>query len=452
MNPKSVLLAVTSLLIFAACGGGSSLPEPTGKADIRAINAIERSPAISFRIEELTLANIEYRQNSVTSSYDDFVYNLNFDVVIAGDNQATRIASTSIDTQAGQDYTLLLSGTIAAPTVTVWESAIRTFDTGASVFQTRFAHTASSVGAVDYYLAAEGVVPVLGEAVASSLNFADITAPADFESGDYVLTITTAGDPLDILYTSDPLNFPAQRILIITPFDGDASNTAPIIVRALGAFASTFTLPDSDYPSTIEFLHASPDLGISDIYEDEALTIQLAQNHDYQQLTAPIPVPVSEEEHTYRYTPAGDTASVTLEATLSIVPGFKVRSIAAGLAGAYTTPFSVPDRRPIDTAGKVSVYHTSNNFAFINFYLAERDEPLDTQAPFRAGIAYAFPTDTAFIVPGSYDLYAREFGATEILAGPIPLDIALGDVYEVLAFDNVADPAVLDLQLNDLLQ
>ena len=447
MNQKSVLLAVASLLLVAACGSGSGLPVPTGKASFRAINAIENSPGILFKLEESTLSSVEFQGSSVTSSFDDFTYNLNFDVVFLGDNQATRVASTSIESQADQDYTLLLTGTTAAPAVTVWESTVRTFDVAATVFQARFAHAASSVAVVDYYLAADGVVPVLGDAVASSLNFTEITAPADFESGDYVLTITTAGDPMDILYASEPVTISAQRVLIITPFDGDAVNTSPIVVRALGATGTSFSMPDSNFPSTIEFLHGSPDLGNSDIYADEGLTTLIAQMHDYQQLTAAIPV--ASGEQIFRYTPAGSIAAVSIEAPVTIVTGFKYRITASGLSGAYSTPVTVPDRRPVDTAGKLSVFHTSNNFPFVDFYLLDRDEVLDGQLPFRAGVPPNFAVDAVRISPGSYDLYVRETFLTEVLAGPIQLNIAFGDTWEILGFD-AADPAILDVRLNDL--
>ncbi|MCH9693238.1 MAG: DUF4397 domain-containing protein [Gammaproteobacteria bacterium] len=451
MNQKSVLLAIASLLITTACGSGSGLPEPTGKANFRAINAIERSPPVAFRIEELTVANVPFQEASATSSYDDFSYRFNFDVVFAGDNAATRIASRSIDTQANQDYTLLLGGTIASPTVTVWETAARTFDVGATVFQARFGHTASSVGAVDYYLAAAGVAPVLGSEVASSLSFGEITAAADFETGDYVLTITTAGDPVDVLYTSDPVTILSQRALIITPFDGDAGDPAPIVVRALGSLSASFGMPDSSIQSTVEFLHGSPDLGNSDIYDDEGLTNLVVQNHDYQQTSAAIPLATGDQ--TFRYVPVtapgGGTPAVSLEAEITAVAGVRYRITASGLSGAYTTPVTVPDRRPLDTAGKLGVFHTSNNFEFLDYFLVARDEVLDAQAAFRTGIQTNMTVDTALIPPGSYDLYIREFGQSEVLAGPIELNLDIGDVYELLAFDTT-DPSILNAQLNEL--
>jgi len=453
MNLKLVLLAVASLIIIAACGSGSGLPDPTGKANFRAINAIERSPAVSFKIEEFSLGNIEFQDASTTSSYDDFDYMLNFDVVFAGDATETRIISQFIDTQADQDYTLLLSGTIAAPTITVWETPVRTFDTGATVFEARFAHAASAAAtldydSVDYYFAADGVVPVMGEAVASSLTFTDITAPAEFETGDYVLTITTAGDPADILYTSDPVTITPQRNLIINLFDGSAVSTAPVLAHALGAVGSSILMPDSSFLSTIEFLHGSQELGSVDIYDDEGLTMLVAQNHDYQQSTGPIVVESGPQ--TFRYTPTGMIAPVSIEATVTVLPGFRYRITAAGLTDEFTATFSLPDRRPIDTGGKLSSYHTSDNFEFVNFYIISRGEILDAQTPFRVGLPAAVTSEAAAILPGSYDLYLREFGETEILAGPIALDIANGDVYEVLGFDSLVDPAILDVQLNAL--
>ena len=41
-------------------------------------------------------------------------------------------------------------------------------------------------------------------------------------------------------------------------------------------------------------------------------------------------------------------------------------------------------------------------------------------------------------------MYLTVSGEKTIIAGPVPLTIALGDVFEYLSFDNV-DPAIADL-------
>ena len=55
------IVAALAVLMLAACDTGSSLPEATGKASIRAINAMPASPEFRFLIEERTLAFVAYK-------------------------------------------------------------------------------------------------------------------------------------------------------------------------------------------------------------------------------------------------------------------------------------------------------------------------------------------------------------------------------------------------------
>ena len=230
------LLACAGSLLLGACVNESSLPVATGKASVRAINASEASPEIVFLIEERALGQISYNSMSSLQVYDDLAYTFNFDIRYAAESGTHRNASQAISFVADQDYTLLISGTLANASITVWETALRTFDSDATVFQANFAHASSLLGTVDYYFAAPGIDPVMGAAVAT-LSFGEAAPPADFETGDYVMIITTAGDPGDVLYTSIQTNFGIASVVTILPFDGDADDNAPVLVRAM-AWAS----------------------------------------------------------------------------------------------------------------------------------------------------------------------------------------------------------------------
>lgn len=443
MKQTVLLLALAGALLLGACVGDSKLPVATGKANIRAINAIMASPNISFKIEERAIGDVGYKNVSSQGRYDDLDYTFNFEVFFAGDAAPTRIASQHIDFIADQDYTLLISGTLTSPVVTLWETADRIFDADDTVFQARFAHTSNTLGTVDYYLAAAGVTPVTGEEVAT-LSFGEITDPIDFESGPYVITITTAGDPLDILYTSDESQILARSNLIITPFDGDADDVAPVVVRALSTLGTAFTLPDSSYPATVEFLHASPDLGTSDIYDDETLLSQVVSGHSYLDLTAEIPFAAG--DRTFRYTPAGTTAAITLESTLAAASGVRYRFVALGASGTYSTAALIPARRPIETFAKILLFQTSNNFSALDFYFVGVGETIDDVLPFRSEIGSGLQIPAAGLAAGSFDIYVTDSGAKDILAGPVQIDVVLGDVVDIVVFDTI-DPAMLDIQI-----
>ena len=441
MKRIALLLAFSAAFLLGACSGESKLPSPTGKASISAINAIYGSPSINFLIEERSLGSIAYKSTSIAANYDDLEYHFNFDAFLAGDNLATRIASQNIDLTADQQYTILVNGTLAAPILTVWETALREFTDTDTVFQARFAHTSSTLGNIDVYFASAGVAPVLGEQVAT-LSLNDISTPLDFEAGDYVVTLTSSGDPADILFQSQATTMLSRTKLIIAPFDGDANDTSPIVVRGLGESGGAVAFHDPLYPSTLQFLHAAGDLGISDVYDDEALTSQVLAAHDHTQLTADMPLTTG--EYDFFYTPAGDTAAVTLTTSIGIVDGAHFRVIATGTGGVYSTTNIALDRRSVTTTAKLNVFNSSSNFDFTNLYIVDAGESIEGAIPFRIGlISRAFNPSFA-LNAGSFDVYLTGVTDAEIIAGPYRLDAAIGDVIDMVIFDT-ADTAVLDI-------
>ncbi len=442
MKQTVLLMTLAATALLVACTGESNLPVATGKANVRAINAIITSPNISFKIEERGISDVAYMGVSAQGRYDDLDYTFNFDVFFAGDTTNTRIASLHIDFIADQDYTLLISGTLTSPVITLWESTDRTFVQGDTVFQARFAHTSYTLGAVDYYFAAPGVAPVTGQQVAT-LSFGEITGPIDLETGLYVITITTAGDPLDILYTSAESQILAQSDLIITPFDGDADDVAPVIVRALSTLGTAFSMPDTSFPATVEFLHGSFDLGPSDIYDDEALLSQVTADHGYRDLTAEIPFVAG--DYTFRYTPAGDTTVVTLEGNQSVTSGTRYRFVALGAAGVYSRASVVLNRRQVDTLVKLLLFLTSSNFAAVDIYVVDAGEPITDTLPFLSAIPTGQQIPALGLAAGSFDIYVTDVATQDILAGPVQIDVVLGDVVDLVMFDT-ADPAVLDIE------
>ncbi len=433
------------MLITAACGGDSQLPEATGKASIRAINAIKTAPDVAFRIEERTILEVGYQKSSNLAEYDDLDYTFNFDVRYTGEDSPRRIASQYIDFVADQEYTLLLSGTLANPELTLWEIAQRDFAADETLFQLRFSHNSEFLGLtdLDFYLAPIGVIPAAGEAV-SSVAFGDLSPPMDIEAGTYVLTITSANDAADILYTSDEINFAATTNLIISPFDATSSRTSDFTVHILGSQAGSTEIADSTTQATVQFLHASYDLDTVNIYDDELLTSQVLADHMYTDLSPEIPI--SAGDNTFRYTPTTGSP-VLVQGDLLAVAGVRYRFLVAGVNTAFATTALIPDTRSLETTAKLLVAQASNNFDYMEFYIVDSGEMVDDTNRLERILTASFPNIAAGLPAGDYDIYVTDFEPTDILAGPIPLSVVLGDVVDIMIFDDPMDPAVLDLQI-----
>ena len=157
-HKSSILLAAAAALLAAGCGGDPNLPEATGKGNVRAINAIPTSSDIVFLIEAFDLGSIDYQGATAPDPYDDLSYTFNFEAFYAGDSARRLVASRDVDIVADRDYTFLLTGTLANPSITLLDTEQRSFNDTDTVFAARFAHTSAALGALDYYFADPAVV------------------------------------------------------------------------------------------------------------------------------------------------------------------------------------------------------------------------------------------------------------------------------------------------------
>ncbi len=441
MRRTTITLILVSALAVSGCSD-SSLPNATGKGNIRAINAIKTSPEVAFLIEETQIGTVDFRQITATApgDYDDLVYDFSFDVFFPGDTILTRIATQNLDVVADMNYTLLLSGTLAAPTITVWEAVERNFDGSETIFEARFAHTAESLGSVDYYFGAPGVAPVLGEEV-GTLSFGEVLTSVDLTAGDFVLTATTSGDPNDVLYQSASSAFNAATQYIITTFDGSSESFAPVIGRAFTQASGVITLPDTNFPATVEFVNGSIALGTVDIYDDDLQTSLIVDDHAYMAVSPELNLAAGITS--VYYTSSDSNSPVLIEDTINLFSGLRGRVVSHGPVDALAISSYVPDRRSVATHAKLQIFNTVANVEFLSLYVLDADEVFDDQLPIQADIQGGVILPTIALPADSYDFYITESGETEILAGPIRLDVALGDVIGGIIFDTV-DPAVLE--------
>jgi hypothetical protein len=77
-------------------------------------------------------------------------------------------------------------------------------------------------------------------------------------------------------------------------------------------------------------------------------------------------------------------------------------------------------------------------------YLKDRDEPLsEDDLPLFLAL-YSSPTGIVEFTEGSYDIYLTEQGTKTEISAPYQIDVALGDLVDLIAVDTV-DPAVVEL-------
>jgi hypothetical protein len=446
MKRYPILAVCVAAVILGACAKESSLPKATGEAAIRALNAIPASPEMVFLIEERVIGSATTKAVTATSIYDDLTYTFNFQTLLAGDSTTTRVASQFLNVEADKDYTFVVSGALATPDITIWEADQREWTGTETAFEARMAHVAETLGSIDIYLADPVIPPTLGSQIAT-LAFGEIAAPVNFEAGEYVMTITPAGDDTTILFVSDPVTILAQSQYIMTVFDGDENDLAPISVRLFNiSGGGSGALVDSRFPPQMRFIHGGLNFGDADIYIDDPLTVPVVTDHAFKDFTPFIDV--TEGELPVTYTPPGNPGMTLIDVDQAVFAGTRTDFFVLNDAdGANTWVSNLADRRSIQTRARLSFMNTAGGRSGVDVYIVpDGEELLEDTAPILPGLPLGFPPVQIPIVPDIYDVYITDIDEDILLAGPITLDLDFGDVVETIIFENV-DPTVVDFEI-----
>jgi hypothetical protein len=438
-----ILIAVLVALTAAACGSDSQLPVATGKGSVRMINAIPTSPQISFLIEERRLGSFAYKSGSLPANWDDLQYTFNFEISRPQQIEQDRIASRSVDVARDVEYTFVVRGGLEAPIVDVWEIPERVFGAGETFFEMRIGHAADALGPVDVYLGLASGAPDLGDLVAT-LAPGEVSAPEDREQDSYVVTITPAGNPAEIIYQSVPNVVLAGQSALITIFEGDANDTAPVTIRVFNQQGGTLPLADARFPPTARFVHATTQLGTVDLYDDEAISNRIVADLAFGDVTGDIDVAVGEVPITA--TAPGNVGAILLEDTLVSLAGARVNyylTVSSDEVDGFPT---FVDRRPIETVAQLTFFHSASNHGFVDLYVVESGNSITEALPRQAGLGYGLQTQALGFTAGSYDVYITPTREKTVLDGPVSLEAALGDVFEAVLLDRV-DPALAEFKL-----
>ncbi len=437
------LFAIFAIAIIAGCGGDSALPVATGKGSIRMINAIPTSPEIGFLIEERVLDGVAYKSNSTPQDWDDLTYTFNFEISRPRQLESGRIASQFLDVVRDIEYTFVVRGSVDAPVVDIWQIPEREFSGTDTVFEMRAGHAADALGTVDVYLGLASAAPDLGNLVAT-LAPGEVSAPADVEPDTFVITVTSAGDPADIIYQSGSTPILSNQSVLITVFEGDANDTAPVTVRVFNQTGASSAVPDARFPPTARFVHATTQLGTSDLYDDEALQNRIVANLAFGDITGDIDMGVGEIPITA--TAPDNVGAILLEDSLVTFAGTRVNYYLTVLADEVNGAQVPVDRRSIETVARLTFFHSASNHEFVDLYLVESGTSIEDVLPRQIALGYGLQSAALGFTAGSYDLYITTSGEKTVLDGPISLEATLGDVFEAVLLDRV-DPALAEFKL-----
>jgi hypothetical protein len=443
-KPSVVATLLTVLALFG-CSDTQRL-EATGKSAIRGINALVDSPELTFLIEERGIGGVAFKSVQGFAKYDDLTYNFNFDVLLTGDTEATRIGSQFIDVVVDHEYTIVLTGSYDNPSISFWEEPERVFDGSETIFEMDFAHLAASQGAIDVYLAAVGTIPTLGEEI-GSLNFGERIPYREFTDGIYDFIVTPKGLPGTILFQSNGLiSTPATRVTLAI-FDSDPSLNADLAVSLLNPAGGSAALFDINKPAQLRLLHAAFGTNNIDGYLDSDFSSAAFPDVAFGEVSNYIDIDSSLMPLTI--TPTGNSGAPIFEQGTASILNSRSTIIFGGDPGTPIFLELIDEARPIARFPVIRVSNLSVNAGPINIYMIEPGTTIDMETVGEFA-ALPYPFDTGFFgpAPGMVELVITRFSDTIPISVPLPLTMQNGDMFDVVVLDT-ADPNVIEAVLFD---
>jgi hypothetical protein len=108
----------------------------------------------------------------------------------------------------------------------------------------------------------------------------------------------------------------------------------------------------------------------------------------------------------------------------------------------------VDDRRPVTGFGKVRLSQLSSAFEQVDVYVLKAGTNVDDASPNLPRLATGNSSGYMHLEPGDYRLTVTKTGEKTVLAGPLAISVASGDIVESAVLDT-ADPNLLSVVVYD---
>lgn len=413
----------------------------TGKGSIRAIHAIPDLGTVSFLIEETLLGTLNYKDSSGTSDFDDLEYTFNFDTLLPGDSESTRFLTHTLQVDTDQQYTFVITGSLANPVLTVWQEFGRDWQTeidvatdngtNVTVTEVSFANIASDIDALDFYLEAPGTSPVAAAPRGASGNN-ELTLTTELPAGSYQLVLTPAGDPNTILFASDPIDIFAATSNVFAVMDSAGLTTAEFSVRWVGSGLGT-ELFDLNVDAKISAYHAALGTDAIDVVAGDDFQNPVASNLSFANSSTYASIDPSTIN--LNITPAGNPGVFLAERELTAQPGTFYRLYTIGLPGLIQTVAQTETKRTLSTHARLQVFQGAARFQTLDVYVVDLDTDISLIAPSLGSFLFGTGSGYSNFAPGTYTIVVTEPGSKTIIGGPYEIGLNAGQNYGVVVVD-----------------
>ncbi len=433
MKSYYILLIVAAGAILAACG---DTPEDPVDGSFRFIHAAVSEDLVGFQLEQTPATSLEYAFGSGAQPLDSGPFDIGVNTLLATDGGTERAIDRAISVQANTDHIFVLYDDTGSLELVEYQLP----EPEGNATEVRFLHAAAGAAAVDFYLEADGADLTAANALASNVAYralSDVSAPA---AGEYVLSITAAGDPTTVLLQSIVVTIADGDSLILGAFLGAETSNALLRASLFNrANSSPLVLVDTNTAPVLRVIHAGLSGGDLDVVinEDFANPLQAAvmpgEIRDYADVVA--------GDIKVNVTPAGNMGVLEVDQDLTLTAATRQTQIISGTAGAYASAIYADDNRGVRARAKIRFRNASDSVDLVDVYLEEPGTDLTDEAPLTFALPSAGAEVATAVLPDDYEITIilndgdSTTEDTTVIGGPFAVTLAESTVYEFVIVD-----------------
>ncbi len=390
---------------------------------------------------DITLGTLEYAGATGANALGEDSYPVTIRVREPGSSSTSVVLETTQFVAGDRLYELVVIGDAANLQLLTWDRSSSGANGAAS-----YGHAAPMVGAVDVYVEPPGT-DLMAAMPRASVAFSEYVANQTLAGGQYQLTVTAQGDPMDILFQSAEFEVTSGAAPTFTLLDSAGLGPSQIVVRSVGLSSVSF-LEDVSTPPLLRAGHSAIDTGNVDIVVDNQFMPPLIGDLPFQTISTYETTTADEVDLTIAE--AGNPGMLFVEDTLDLGSGtfnslFLVGSVAND---DLAVTRAVDSQRSIAGFAQFRFVQGASNFGFIDVYLVPAGEVFTGFVPISGSVPFGAITTYLVLNPDTYDLVLAQSGTATELARVDGITLDELNLYSVLATDNV-DPDIVDIVLFD---
>lgn len=423
------VLVISLSLFLNACSSDDDLDRRLlDPSQVRFVNLVPNAPTLTYDLNGTLFATVSYAQSSGLRS----VSQGSFEAVVshfnaAGTTEVIIDTNESLSTESNRDYSVMVTGSLAAPTLSIID-VDEAGEIAAGSSEIHFFNGSTLTTGVDIYLSGDLASASINGLTPTSLAVNASSSISTVDSGERRMLVTASGDDT-VIYDGGVVELEGETRTLLAVADSFGVGGGVRMIQINATSASGFS--DERLPTSFRVANMIADIAAVDINLDETPAFANLAFGTVSAFEA-----LDTDEHLFAATLVDQPAVILQEEQRRLIAGESRTLVLAGTSatGDVQGRFLTDIRRPVDTGAQLRVVNAAADAGNLDIYITNPDALVSSTAPALSDFTL-LTNGTLFLEGGEYDVSFTEPNESEVLSGPDRITLTNGGIYSLFLVD-----------------